>query len=664
MRPHRKKLPFKLSPDTHPQMLIFYCQHSTAVIKVQDKVGNYHMCRVLLDSGLQSNFITQSLVNKLQTEQLNLHIAVSGLNNSISQIKHNTNVRIMSNVNLFECTINCLIIPRITESLPASTFTKTSLKISENISLADPKFNESNEIDMLGSSIFWNLLRSGQIRLGKDKPIGTSKTVFGWVMAGEIPPSCVNYMQTQCYFISNAQIDNNLSKFWDIEEYANVKPQSPENEAIESYFKSTTLRDADGRFIVRLPLKLPVENLGPSRNIASKRLFAMETKLNNDNALKKQYVDFMTEDSNLNHMTKLQTVDNQQGYYIPHHFVKKESSLTTKLRVVFDTSSKTNTETNIRINQYKPIQTFELNTVTYGTASAPFLAVRCLQELAHENMKISPNASQIILDDFYVDDLLTGSDDLHELQQLQHISQILNAGCFTLNKWVSNNSHVLENISATQPNMILNIGKNNETHTLGLLWHSQSDTTSVNNSCPPECNVESKPKPKVTLKVTESNKESFDLFKKYSTLTKLQRVVATLTKLVQRETFTTEIKDLLKTSSVNVKSPLLKLNPYIDEDNVIRVGGRLNKSNFNFNKKHPIVLPKNYPFSMLSIRNEHTRLLHAGPQQVLALLRERFWILSARSLVNKVIHNCISCYKINPTGTYRVFNGRFTWCTR
>ncbi|KAJ8981408.1 hypothetical protein NQ317_010347 [Molorchus minor] len=502
---------------------------STAVIKVQDKFGNYHMCRVLLDSGSQSNFITQSLVNKLQTEQLNLNIAVSGLNNSISQIRHNTNVRIMSNVNPFECTINCLIIPRITESLPASTFTRTSLKLPENISLADPKFNESNEIDMLlGSSIFWNLLRSGQIRLGKDKPI-LQKTVFGWVMAGEIPPSCVNYMQTQCYFISNAQIDNNLSKFWDIEEYANVKPQSPENEAIESYFKSTTLRDADGRFIVRLPLKLPVENLGPSRNIAS-------------------------------------------------------------------------------------------------------------------------------------------SDDLHELQQLQHdICQILNAGCFTLNKWVSNNSHVLENISATQPNVILNIGENNETHTLGLLWHSQSDTLSYS---------------------IRDNliKNHLIYLKKYSTLTKLQRVVAyirrfknntlhsrnkscnleqrgpltskelqdslrTLTKLVQGETFTTEIKDLLKTSSVNSKSPLLKLNPYIDEDNVIRVGGRLNKSNFNFNKKHPIVLPKNHLFSMLLIRHEHTRLLHAGPQQVLASLRERFWILSARSLVNKVIHNCITCYKINPTGT-------------
>jgi hypothetical protein len=53
--------------------------------------------------------------------------------------------------------------------------------------------------------------------------------------------------------------------------------------------------------------------------------------------------------------------------------------------------------------------------MTYGTASAPFLAVRCLQQLAHENKNDYPSASNVILNDFYIDDLLTGSDSKEKL---------------------------------------------------------------------------------------------------------------------------------------------------------------------------------------------------------------------------------------------------------
>ncbi|KAK9753067.1 hypothetical protein QE152_g3697 [Popillia japonica] len=56
------------------------------------------------------------------------------------------------------------------------------------------------------------------------------------------------------------------------------------------------------------------------------------------------------------------------------------------------------------------LQTYKLNTVTYGTTTAPFLAERCLKQLAIENRENYPNASQTLETDFYVDDLLTGFD--------------------------------------------------------------------------------------------------------------------------------------------------------------------------------------------------------------------------------------------------------------
>jgi hypothetical protein len=54
----------------------------------------------------------------------------------------------------------------------------------------------------------------------------------------------------------------------------------------------------------------------------------------------------------------------------------------------------------------EPIQEYELRTVTYGTASAPFVATRCLQQLAQEKAHNFPRAAEIMLRDFYVDDCI------------------------------------------------------------------------------------------------------------------------------------------------------------------------------------------------------------------------------------------------------------------
>ncbi|XP_072403037.1 uncharacterized protein [Diabrotica undecimpunctata] len=67
-----------------------------------------------------------------------------------------------------------------------------------------------------------------------------------------------------------------------------------------------------------------------------------------------------------------------------------------------------------RSNPNEELEIYELNTVTYGTASAPFLAIRCIMELALNCEGNSPDLSQIIKNDIYVDDLITGADSIQE----------------------------------------------------------------------------------------------------------------------------------------------------------------------------------------------------------------------------------------------------------
>lgn len=72
-----------------------------------------------------------------------------------------------------------------------------------------------------------------------------------------------------------------------------------------------------------------------------------------------------------------------------------------------------------RWDKKESIKIFELNTITYGMASSPFLAIRCLQEAAQQMEYKFKDASEVIKRDFYVDDLLTGVDTVKTLIQLK-----------------------------------------------------------------------------------------------------------------------------------------------------------------------------------------------------------------------------------------------------
>ncbi|GFV79153.1 DUF1758 domain-containing protein [Trichonephila clavipes] len=65
-----------------------------------------------------------------------------------------------------------------------------------------------------------------------------------------------------------------------------------------------------------------------------------------------------------------------------------------------------------------PVQTYKLNTVTYGTTCAAYLASRTIQQLARDEGEHYPLAASVTIRDIYMDDILTGSSDFQEFQKL------------------------------------------------------------------------------------------------------------------------------------------------------------------------------------------------------------------------------------------------------
>ncbi|XP_011859066.1 PREDICTED: uncharacterized protein LOC105556582 [Vollenhovia emeryi] len=119
-------------------------------------------------------------------------------------------------------------------------------------------------------------------------------------------------------------------------------------------------------------------------------------------------------------------------------------------------------------------------------------------------------------------------------------------------------------------------------------------------------------------------------------------------KAVQRQVFSSEYVSLRKHAEINKSSNLLSLAPFMGEDGLIRVGGRLKASALSFDACHQIVLPRNHILTKRIIELEHLRNMHSGLQATMAAVRQRFWPLSLRSATRKVINNCLPCFKARP----------------
>jgi len=88
-----------------------------------------------------------------------------------------------------------------------------------------------------------------------------------------------------------------------------------------------------------------------------------------------------------------------------------------------------------------------------------------------------------------------------------------------------------------------------------------------------------------------------------------------------------------------------RLTPFLDEDGVLRVGGRIKHALLAFDEKHPIILPPQSHLTSLIIDYCHTRVLHGGVQQTLDHLRQRYWLPGGRAAVKTHIHRCVRCVR-------------------
>lgn len=503
---------------------------STALVRVRDARGILHSARLLLDNGSTSNFVTQSLCDKLGLVRRAASSTVSGINNQCSLSTESCDLVIESCLGSFSTSVSCFVIPEISKALPSSYIHTSNIQIPAGIRLADPSFNVPSAIQILvGAEVFWNVLGSNHIDLGKNLP-KLHESRLGWLISGCVYQSCHQSQSAMCHFIHSQDEEALVSRFWELDSVSSKQCMSQEERACELNFQETTRRCDNGQFVVTIPLKESPEALGDSYTMAKCRFLSLERRLERDADLKHRYNEFIKEYILLGHMTEnnKRLPQNKHQYFLPHHCVLRESSATTKLRVVFDASAKSTSGKSfndiqmvgptvqddvfsilLRFRQHRyvvtadvekmfravlvepcqrplqqiifrfdssePLRTFTLDTVSYGTASAGYLATKCLVSLAEH--AVDAKVKDAICHNFYCDDYLYSGSSVEEvINTSKGVIAALESAKFNLRKWQSNSRDILESISKIRGDSERALNLNHSmSKTLGLFWFIESD---------------------------------------------------------------------------------------------------------------------------------------------------------------------------------------------
>lgn len=504
---------------------------STAIIMVQAVGGQYGTLRCLVDPGSQSSFITSTACSRLNIVPQQTAVTITGLGAGVAtRASKETKLKVQSRLSTGpEVEETFLILDKITDPLPRYKISQKTLPHLKQLHLADPTFWKPGQIDaLLGANIYAEILKPGVRKFGKNNPIAIN-TILGWILLGPTP-SIATAQAMSLVATTEPDLYEQLNKFWATEEFPNDPVLNKEDQQCQEHFGTTHTRLASGSYQVELPfLDNKPPTLGLSRPHALARYATLQRQFLRNPETQTEYTRCLDEYIHLGHMETV-VDDNNPHYYIPHHAVFKESS-TTRLRVVFDASCKTSNgkclndflmkgpvlqpklfATLLNWRKYKfvmaadiekmyrmiwvhpdhrryqriiwkhpttgDIQNYQLNTVTFGTASAPFLAIRTLQQLAKDECSHWPLAARATLKCFYVDDLLTGADTLEDATTLQaELIGMMSSANFNLRKWSTNCADLLTNIPIQhrEPQEVISLGEAESIKMLGVYWHPADD---------------------------------------------------------------------------------------------------------------------------------------------------------------------------------------------
>lgn len=511
---------------------------ATALVPALAHNGEKVWLRALIDQGSTASLISERGAQMLRCKRRKIMgVPMLGVGDVLTgTARFITTITIGSMYeNDFELQISTLITPHISTIKSINRESILQWPHIKDLQLADPSQSGRQDIDLLiGSLPCSQILQNGLIKGGKNEPIA-QQTHLGWIISGadatreEHTNVMVNNAELEhCFMITNGDLSDQLKAFWEVEEVMGVTEWSNEEKACDNYFTNNVTRAQDGKFIMRIPFKIDPKTpnfLGNSLENAKKRFYQLERRFARNPKLKEEYANGIREYIELGHAIKKPI--EELCHVIPHHAVIKENSTTTRLRTVYDASAKTSNGHSLndrmhigptiledlwavlirwrmgkialtadiekmyrqfwvhendskylqilwRDNPTDPFELIELRTVTFGTAAAPYMAIKGLHLIAEAVEKTHPQIANSIKKCFYVDDYVESFDTPQQANQTKtQLTTTLAEYGLNLRKWHSNaDDFKTEEVVAmkTHPTALCT--------TLGMQWNTNNDQIS------------------------------------------------------------------------------------------------------------------------------------------------------------------------------------------
>ena len=116
---------------------------------------------------------------------------------------------------------------------------------------------------------------------------------------------------------------------------------------------------------------------------------------------------------------------------------------------------------------------------------------------------------------------------------------------------------------------------------------------------------------------------------------------------VQRRHFGEELISLGKGKSLKLCRNIVKLDPFIDDEGILRVGRRIKRSAVASEMQQLVLLPKFCRIAELVVRWCHEQVAHADRGITMIQIRPSdFWVTRCNSLVRCIIFKSVRCKQL------------------
>ena len=369
--------------------------------------------------------------------------------------------------------------------------------------LADPS-DGREQLDvsiLIGGDQYWSFI-TGETRRGQSGPVAI-RSDLGWVLSGPVGfatqdnPCSTLITHSLCvdtFLLQDVQmLDDRLRSFWDLESFG---ISNSERTVLDKFQDKICF--TEGRYRVSLPWKDPHPPLPDNHQLSLKRLQGLLRRLRHDCKILLEYDSVIKEQERLGIIEKVELGEDEPPgdkiHYLPHHAVVRQDKETTKVRVVYDASARSNgpslndcphpgpkfdqrifdlllrfrvhrvaliadiekaflmvsvakdDRNSLRflwiddiLKENPEVVTFRFTRVVFGVSSSPFLLNATIRYHLEAHLENHQFIVERLLKSFYVDDVITGASTEDEAFSLyQMAKEILKEGGFNLRKFSTN----------------------------------------------------------------------------------------------------------------------------------------------------------------------------------------------------------------------------------